>query len=274
MICESHWRKLKQEYLHEYHAPRLDLLVWVLVTKLCHSYYDKLIKLTTYLGRTRIAELASWRGTFRSSWRELENRGVSDRVDDTYRPDVKRWVCSCPAFLTSRFLICKHLIRLVKVVPTRFFREVQRQRTVPFWRHPDLMPVDDEDQDPVPQPQQLPRDPEVPDDEDEISEPYVETAADRAFEESAATFEAEFDAEIERLERFTEGLKYQRQFRDRRMLDMVQKKGSSFLRLAQACLSKEAAAQDNRREMPRTWDAQMADAMYYRPRPRDADRNT
>nr|GAT51701.1 predicted protein [Mycena chlorophos] len=279
MICESHWRKLKQEYLHEYHSPRLDLLVWVIVTKLCNPYYDKLVKLTTYLGRNRLSELASWRETFHHEWRKLEKVAISDRVHDTYRPDVKRWVCSCPAFLTSRFLICKHLIRLMKVVPTRFFREVKRQHTAPFWQHPDLVPVDEkpaegQDGSPEPMEQDSPRDPEVPDDEDDNVAPYVETQADRDFAASAATFEAEFDAEINRIEEFVEGLKYQRQFRDRRMLELVQKRGSGFLRMARACLSKEATAQDNRRLPVRTWDVQTADAMYYRPRPRHADRDT
>ncbi|KAF7297058.1 SWIM-type domain-containing protein [Mycena indigotica] len=229
MICESHWRKLKQEYLHEFHCPRLDLLVWVLVTKLCPPYYDKLVKLTTYLGRTRISELPSWRGTLLSVWRKLEGRDVSDRVQDGYRPDVRRWVCSCPSYATSRFLICKHLIRLVKRVSTRFFREVQRQRTTPFWQHPDLVPVDGDGQTPDVTQEEGPRDWEVPDDEDDEGPlgagPYAETEADREFEASAATFEAEFDDEIALLESFVAGLKHQRQFRDPKMLEVLRKKG-------------------------------------------------
>ncbi|KAJ7221330.1 hypothetical protein GGX14DRAFT_316784, partial [Mycena pura] len=34
MICESHWRLIKCDYLPHFHSPRLDLLVWVLVRKL------------------------------------------------------------------------------------------------------------------------------------------------------------------------------------------------------------------------------------------------
>ncbi|KAJ3741760.1 hypothetical protein DFH05DRAFT_1573067, partial [Lentinula detonsa] len=42
MICESHWRCIKKDFLHHFHKPRLDLLVWILVTKLAPTYYRKL----------------------------------------------------------------------------------------------------------------------------------------------------------------------------------------------------------------------------------------
>ncbi|KAF8879755.1 hypothetical protein CPB84DRAFT_1714242, partial [Gymnopilus junonius] len=41
MIVEAHWRHIKEDYLHHFSFPRLDLLVWVLVTKLVPSYYRK-----------------------------------------------------------------------------------------------------------------------------------------------------------------------------------------------------------------------------------------
>ncbi|KAF7290614.1 SWIM-type domain-containing protein [Mycena indigotica] len=280
MICESHWRKLKQDYLHEYHSPRLDLLVWIILTKLCKTYTTKLTKFLTPSCRTRMSELSSWRDTFRKTWRSLEKRDISDRVHDTYRPDVTRWVCSCPAFLVSRFLLCKHLVQRVQVVPATFFREVKRRHTVPFWQHPALIPLHDGNDGPALQAPgaNLPQDLDVPEDEDEDDdqEPsvYIETAADREFDASAATFEAEFDREIQRMEEFLAGLKYQKQFRDRRMLDTLQKKGSGFFRLAQACLVKERKAQSTSGQAAQTWDPQLADAMYYRPRPRVAERDT
>ncbi|KAF7329636.1 SWIM-type domain-containing protein [Mycena kentingensis (nom. inval.)] len=268
-LCVAHdlreawaWRKLKHDYLHEYHSPRVDLLVWVINSRLCTIYSKKLIQFTTYLGRTRIDELPSWRKTFRSIWRALENREESDRVYDAYRPDVKRWVCSCPAFVTSRFLVCKHLVLSVKPVPTKFFREARRQRTTPFWQHSTLIPLTDADQSAPEEQDAAPRDLEVPDNEDD--EPYIETQADRDFEASAATFEAELDAEIIVFEQFLAGMKYQRQFRDRRMLEMFRKKGAGLKRLAETCLAKETAP-------TRTSDPDFADAMFYRPRPRDAE---
>jgi hypothetical protein len=36
-----------------------------------------------------------------------------DRERGTYLTDIDKWVCSCPRFFKSRFLMCKHLIRAV-----------------------------------------------------------------------------------------------------------------------------------------------------------------
>ncbi|TFK57941.1 hypothetical protein BDN72DRAFT_737553, partial [Pluteus cervinus] len=42
MILESHWRRIKHDFLHHFRMPRCDLLVWILVTKLAPLYYIKL----------------------------------------------------------------------------------------------------------------------------------------------------------------------------------------------------------------------------------------
>ena len=39
----------------------------------------------------------------------------------------------CPAFVCSRFLICKHLVQAVQPV---VFLQVKRNRTLPFLEHP------------------------------------------------------------------------------------------------------------------------------------------
>ncbi|KAJ7721079.1 hypothetical protein DFH07DRAFT_691115, partial [Mycena maculata] len=51
MILESHWRRIKHDFLHHFHMPRCDLLVWILVTKLAPCYYRKLDRLLTDTGR-------------------------------------------------------------------------------------------------------------------------------------------------------------------------------------------------------------------------------
>ncbi|KAJ3779750.1 hypothetical protein GGU10DRAFT_280331, partial [Lentinula aff. detonsa] len=35
------WRRIKHDFLHHFHKPRLDLLVWILVMKLAPAYYRK-----------------------------------------------------------------------------------------------------------------------------------------------------------------------------------------------------------------------------------------
>ena len=113
--------------------PRCDLLIWILVTKLTPSYYVKLDRLLVQTGQYR--ELCSWWRDFKKEWQILEKRQITLPINDAYRPKINKWTCTCPAFLKSRFLICKHLIQHVEHVLPMFFLEVKRHRTAPFWRH-------------------------------------------------------------------------------------------------------------------------------------------
>ncbi|KIM22675.1 hypothetical protein M408DRAFT_56778, partial [Serendipita vermifera MAFF 305830] len=38
MICELHWRRIKHDYLTHNHKPRVDYLIWILVTRLMPTY--------------------------------------------------------------------------------------------------------------------------------------------------------------------------------------------------------------------------------------------
>jgi len=108
------WRRIKHDFLHHFHMPRCDLLVWILVTKLAPTYYRKLDLLLKEQARYR--ELSSWRKPFKKI---------------------------CPAFVISRFLLCKHLIQRVHPVPSVFFLEAERFREAPFWRHKTLTPLEE-----------------------------------------------------------------------------------------------------------------------------------
>jgi len=69
MINSLSWRRIKHDFLHCFHMPRCDLLVWILVTKLAPTYYRKLDQLLKETGRYR--ELSSWRKEFKKIWRKL-----------------------------------------------------------------------------------------------------------------------------------------------------------------------------------------------------------
>lgn len=103
------------------------------------TYERILTERSTYTGRNR--HRAAWRKAFLKDWRRCEVTAITDPDDDTYNPLPYRWVCACPAFVKSRFLICKHLVQAVHRVPTLFFRQVSRERSFPIWRHPDLRPL-------------------------------------------------------------------------------------------------------------------------------------
>ncbi|KAJ7182122.1 hypothetical protein C8R46DRAFT_885355 [Mycena filopes] len=141
MMVESHWRRIKKDFLHHFNMPRVDLLVWILIKKLGPTYDRKLDHFLQDTGRFR--ELPSWRKDFKADWRKKEKTPITTDPDrlDKYRTQPAKWVCTCPDLPKSRFLICKHLVQGVKPVSPVFFLEVQRNRTAPFWSHPSLIPL-------------------------------------------------------------------------------------------------------------------------------------
>ena len=54
-----------------------------------------------------------------------------------------KWTWTCRAFVTSCFLIHKHLVQNVQHAPPVFFLEVRRYREAPFWRIRTLKPRDE-----------------------------------------------------------------------------------------------------------------------------------
>jgi hypothetical protein len=61
-------------------------------------------------------------------------------INPKYRPDSLKWVCTCLYFVTSQFLICKHLIQTISTVLPTFYLEVKHNRTTPFLLHQVLQP--------------------------------------------------------------------------------------------------------------------------------------
>ena len=272
------WRKIKRDFLHHFHKPRLDLLVWILVKKLAPIYYRKLDQLLHNTGRFR--ELPSWRKAFKREWRKLMNTPVDTPINPKYRPDSLKWVCTCPYFITSRFLTCKHLIQAIGPVPPTFYLEVKRNRTTPFLLHRILQPggpnhptsassvgdseaVDENKTSPNVGDEEL---------EDDDEDGLVDTESGLAIGDRA-TFRERFTEHIETIRQFCGGLEYQLQFEDHRMLETLEREGASFLRLAQSCLSCERRMNSLRGSSPTTWERETAKAMFYRTRPprRDVD---
>lgn len=107
--------------------------------KVTPHYLRLLDSRLVYTGRHR--ELASWRLEFQEDWNKCAKTVISDPDNKHYRPRPYSWVCACPAFVTSRFLICKHLVQSVHPVTPAFFRQVSRERDFPLWRHHDLRPI-------------------------------------------------------------------------------------------------------------------------------------
>ncbi len=281
------WRRIKHDYLHHFHQPRIDLLVWILVVKLAPTYYQKLAVRLNDIGRFR--ELATWRKDFKSDWKKCLRTPITLPLNDAYRPDPYKWVCTCPAFVTSRFLFCKHLVQAVKPVPPIFFLTVTRNRTVPFWSHSDLIPLVLAPTAPVVEvesaatlvennvqnstdtvPRNPSAEPAIDADAEDSDDDIIDTEPQQ-FTLQGKTYLERMADTIQVLRDFADGLEYQVQFNDRRMLDVVEREAAGALRLARTCLSKEKRAQSSRGPAPRTWDSAANSAMYYRTRPAHAD---
>ena len=124
MLVESHWKVIKRNYLPRFFRPRIDLVTFVIVTRLIpHSeiMHDKYQS-----GREKV----SWRKDFKKHWKDLLKKEVSGEL---YYTNADQWICSCPAFLMDRFFLCKHLVKSVNnIITAEFFDNVQRQGIYPL----------------------------------------------------------------------------------------------------------------------------------------------
>jgi hypothetical protein len=219
----------------------------------------------------------SWHKAFKQEWIKLKNTPITAPLNLKYNPDPRKWVCTCPYFSTSRFLCCKHLIHAVHPVAPKFFIEVKCNRTTPFWSHPLLVPLD-------------------ADPEDDYREDVLASAEDGSGPSNQIQVDGDEDEDddledmilggknstlrerlidrVKTLRDFCDGLEYQIQFDDQRMLATVEREGAGFFRLADNCLSRERHFNSTRAASPTTWEKTTINAMYYRSRPRPSDVGT
>ncbi|KAE8219163.1 hypothetical protein CF319_g7095 [Tilletia indica] len=139
MICESHWRLVKHDYLHRFSRPRIDHVAHIVKTRLVPHVCTRVDALLA--GNTRKAT-SSWKCAFVKLWRKAEERDeVSAESLSHFGTCAHRWTCACEPFLGSRFLFCKHLVKTVQHMSANNLKEMHRHRTPPFWTHPSLVPL-------------------------------------------------------------------------------------------------------------------------------------
>jgi len=183
MIVESLWRHFKHRDLAHFNRPRLDLVTYLLITHILERVQRTLDLLQDFRRHGRPRALAGWQRAFRDAWldmghsdeyrltaKELEVRrtekkglardqhlaqieGEYQRDPCTHHTDISRWVCSCPAFLISRFLLCKHLVREANRITKnelkndlRFFLDLRRSTKAPFYSIPGIHDIDSDRQ--------------------------------------------------------------------------------------------------------------------------------
>ena len=138
MIVESHWRRIKHDYLHRFNRPRIDQVAWVLVTRVIPDGIARMRSISS--GGNRTAR-ASWRKPFKREWKALQLKEVQPESRQRYHTDPVRFVCACDAFQDHRFLMCKHLVSCFSPLrnPVTFFQDVKRRTTCPFWQDEQLV---------------------------------------------------------------------------------------------------------------------------------------
>ncbi|EIN06505.1 hypothetical protein PUNSTDRAFT_90128 [Punctularia strigosozonata HHB-11173 SS5] len=288
MICESHWRRIKKDFLHHFHKPRIDLLIWILTDKLVPAYTRRLSIHLKPTGRNR--EQPSWRKSFKRAWRKCESAHIRNPDDPKYSPDAYRWVCTCPAFATSRFLICKHLIQACHTVPPQFFLQASRNRTLPFWHHPLLKPLAPPHTD-----AEIRRDeglhsgyspPDAPPPSDSGTSDIPNSSASDAFssdpnaaiwaggDDELQDLAESFDFEVQHLTSdllyLVEAIQYNAQFRDPRFLRIVKQRGTSLLGLIDDFRDLQRRTDSTRTPNPNTWGSRSYNTMYFRTLPSQA----
>ena len=88
------------------------------------------------------------------------------------------------------------------------------------------------------------------------------------------TYGERIEARVVLLRDFADGLEYQLQFGDSRMLDRLEREGTGFFRMAESCLSRECHLNLTRGASPTTWEKATSSALFYGTRPRHADKDT
>ncbi|KAF9024173.1 hypothetical protein BDZ89DRAFT_1102529 [Hymenopellis radicata] len=137
MTVENFWRYLKHETLHHLLHPRLDQLLWLLITDVGPRFDAKMQKFDVNYRPGRANELSPFQKSFKANWQKLQARPLGTTI---YTVSIRDWTCTCGQQKYNAFCLCKHLVQAVEDPDPRFFREVVRRRTIPFYRHPLLIP--------------------------------------------------------------------------------------------------------------------------------------
>jgi hypothetical protein len=170
MISESQWRVIKHQDLAMFSRPRLDLVIHIVIKWLIPRVQ---YNLTDLLGNSREGHgrfLREWQKDLRKQWRDMSKpdpiryiersltvlklpANTHDRTErlaqirqeagqprGNYHINLNLWTCSCPAFLVSRFLLCKHLVRATNNrlgtnlnANIDFFISLKRNHTAPYY---------------------------------------------------------------------------------------------------------------------------------------------
>jgi len=136
MGTENFWKQLKHNYLHHMLQPHLNLLVWILITKVTPEYivHAEVLEDTHCLGHSK--PLSTYQKYFKSSWKQLMEASVSRII---YVTDVTTWTCNCGQQKYHSQHLCKYLVQSVQPPPMHFWCQIVHHCILPLYHHPALV---------------------------------------------------------------------------------------------------------------------------------------
>lgn len=137
MNVENLWKVIKHEFLHNHVHPRLDTLVWILIHRVTRVQINRVAAMGDEHRLGRSKELSTFQKAFKANWKRLEKRTVSGKE---YIVNVEKWLCTCGHQKYDPHHLCKHLVQAVPNPSAKFFTTIWRRRTVPIYRHRELVP--------------------------------------------------------------------------------------------------------------------------------------
>ena len=131
MIIESRWRKIKHDYLHRFSCPGIDLVFWVITSRVAPQALERM---KAILSNDHRKATAAWRKAFKREWKCLQSHQVDPQSLTRYQTDPEKWTCDCGLLLLSRFLLCEHIISYYEKVQgsVKYFRRFAARDTGHF----------------------------------------------------------------------------------------------------------------------------------------------
>lgn len=168
MIAEGTFKQIKHVDLAYHNRPRIDHVVYIIL----HSFLPRLLDKLGLLEKKRVGRpkgLAGWQKDLHCDWIFMSKSDAEQRVrrelavrrsglkgkarterlaqlaedekrqPGTHHTSLEAWTCSCRAYLLSRFLTCKHLVRQAEMKigskenDLKFFRELRCNHRPPYY---------------------------------------------------------------------------------------------------------------------------------------------
>ena len=136
MTVKNFWRQLKHDHLHHVLHPQLDHLVWILIHKVTPAYIVHTEILNDEYRAGQSKSLTTYQKYFKASWKKLLKTDTSNKK---YSTCVRDWTCTCGQQKYNQHHIFKHLVQAVGMPSINFWSEVYRRRTLPIYRHHELV---------------------------------------------------------------------------------------------------------------------------------------